>query len=83
MKFVSRYLIMNTNLNKKTIPFTYFKRIYSSAEYIQVGLAHNALALDHCAPIEQVYRCTGVEVYMWAVSTLNFLHACFDDAYDG
>lgn len=64
MKFVSRYLIMNTNLNKKTIPFTYFKRIYSSAGCIQVGLAHNALALDHCAPIEQVYRCTGVEVYM-------------------
>lgn len=31
MKFVSRYLIMNINLNKKTISFTYFKRIYSSA----------------------------------------------------
>lgn len=66
MKFVSRYLIMNTNLNKKTIPFTYFKRIYSSAGCIQVGLAHNALALDHCALANrtgiQMYRCGSVHV---------------------
>lgn len=36
MKFVSRYLIMNMNLNKNTIFYE-----FTVAQAVQVGLAHN------------------------------------------
>lgn len=72
---------MNMNLNKNTIFYE-----FTVAQAVQVGLAHNALASDHCAPVYRFTDATygtGVEVYMCAGSTFNFLHACFDDAYYG
>lgn len=57
MKFVRRYLIMNMNLNKNTIFYE-----FTVAQAVQVGLAHNALASDHCAPVYR-YMYTDVQVY--------------------
>lgn len=64
MKFVSRYLFMNINLNKKTISFTYFKRIYSSAGCTSRLSAQTHSLLTTVRASEQIYRCTGVKVYM-------------------
>lgn len=73
MKFVSRYLIMNMNLNKNIIFYE-----FTVAQAVQVGLAHNALASDHCAP---VYRFTDATVQAWKCTCalvpplIFFMHA--------
>lgn len=66
MKFLSRYLIMNTNLNKKTISFNTLNEFtVAQTVYTSRLSAQRTRSWPPCAPMNryiQMYRCGSVHV---------------------